>query len=1779
MASKRKGWMSVTAGLLLGLVAAAAASNHVSIPTSGQSSEGGQLTEARAARAVPGTERYLRLQGDQTIYLSSNGTELRLQTSAKSNRGRSWLLPTVRRNASLTLLPDGRVLVWGGRDAAGNMQAGGLWFDPELRALDPADRLPMSARSDHTATVLTDGRVLFAGGVGNPHAYELWNPDTGLWNAVGEGMAPASGHRAVLQADGQVRLLGAGRARVGGREDLLFNPEGDVVVAATDTRGKTVPLGLAGSVPEQGANNVAINARLAIRFSEPVRLSDLNEATFTLFGPGGAAPVRVVAVEDGRLAFVTPRRELFPDAAYTLMVDGVTSQSGERLPLITLDFRTAAIAAPQSALGADKSTSSGGQSVDLAGKEGYCGTKLRTLVLCQEQGEMRDGVWTPGKDNAGENWRVPGRQPELMPLGFMPELFKAWGKAALTGSIRRADGQPVAGVAVNVGDSFGKTNAEGQFLIYDVPSGRQKLYVDGTAANGPGVEYGQFVIGVDVQPGALTQVPFTMWLPRITARDKIRIPSPTTEDMVLKHPDLPGMELHIPAGTVIRDHKGKIVTEVAIVPTPVNRSPYPLPTNFPMYFTLQPGGAVLQGLTPEAGRGARVYYPNYDHHPAGTAADFWLYDAMEGWRVYGQGRVNDAETQFVPEDGVALREVVTFGAAVSPSDPAPEEGKPPEPQECGECNAGTGNSASAGDPIDLKTGRFTYQETDIAISDVVPITVGRNYRPSDRVKREFGYGTAADFAYRLSMNGTSYSELQLVLPNGSPLVFKQISGTGAYGVWRYDGKQAISGATLYSDNVDGYKYYLRLRDGSQMVFEPHSPNRLLWSQDRFGNRVDYVYDAGRVSRIISPNSRYIDLDYDTQNRIISAKDMLGSTWRYEYNAQGLLAKVIYPDETFRRYEYQSWGSSSTLRHRLSAIFDQRGNRVLLNEYEQTGTGAATTTTGRVIRQTLADGAVYQIQYDHIDGSTTGTLVTHPDGSQRRVVFGDGMYPISDTLAYGTPLAQEYRFERDAEGRMTARIDPIGRRTEYEYDGFGQLVGTTVLAGTSRAVETRIAYTVEGQVASLTDPLNRTVTLEYAQGCLSRVTNALGKASTFTCTSSGLPESVTDPLSNTSVSYYVGADLVTLSDPLGRDISFRYDALGRQVAAQGPDGQMARAEYNSQNQLVKNVGPDGGTSELAYDANGNMTDVLLPHQAGITYEYDSRDRVVMRTDSLGQTESWTYDGMNRALTYTDRRQFITQYTYDQLGRRVTTTYSDGGTIIFHYDAASRLTSLVDSASGTLSWEYDDFDRVTASTAPQGAIGYGYDILGRRTSMTIAGQSAVEYRYDAGDRLRQILRGAEVVDYEYDDIDRLTSTKLPNGVEAGYAYDAASQLTGLAWLKPDASSLGTLGYAYDRSGRIVTQTGTFAPQALPAARGDTGFDDNSRMVRSEGGTLSFDANGNMTSEGGRTYEWNARNQLALIKQDGAVIASFGYDALGRRYSKTEAGVATAYLYDGLNVVQEEEGGTAIPVLNGPGIDRRIARGTAENRRYLVTDHLNNTRALTDAGGNVVQSYDYDAYGFSSQDPQGVENPYQYTGRERDRSGLYYYRARFYDPQTGRFISEDPIGLAGGVNAYTYVNGNPVSFVDPHGLASCIYAIADKRLVCYPDTPGVPVVSIPVASGNNGGGMSCKDNPACTSIRSRGPIPTGMWMWTDGYTSKKNGRVLEPMDGTITHGRSLIRSHSCGNPFGPSLGPKFCSEGCITGWAADMQKLNSLLDSEPGSTLQVRDNFIPKMPPPFW
>jgi len=200
------------------------------------------------------------------------------------------------------------------------------------------------------------------------------------------------------------------------------------------------------------------------------------------------------------------------------------------------------------------------------------------------------------------------------------------------------------------------------------------------------------------------------------------------------------------------------------------------------------------------------------------------------------------------------------------------------------------------------------------------------------------------------------------------------------------------------------------------------------------------------------------------------------------------------------------------------------------------------------------------------------------------------------------------------------------------------------------------------------------------------------------------------------------------------------------------------------------------------------------------------------------------------------------------------------------------------------------------------------------------------------------------------------------------------------------------------------------------------------------LSYDANGNLTFDGTNTYTWNARNQLTQVSQNGVAQLSYAYDAMGRRTSKTNQGTATQFLYDGDNAVQEAQGGTVNPILVGLEDDERFARNDVTGRTYFLTDALGSTIALTDLTGAIREQYSYDPYGnvTPSDTTTGFTNPYQYTGREVDAPGLYYYRARYYSPMMGGFISEDPAEFLGGqLTFYGYAGGDPLDFTDPMGL----------------------------------------------------------------------------------------------------------------------------------------------------
>ncbi len=192
----------------------------------------------------------------------------------------------------------------------------------------------------------------------------------------------------------------------------------------------------------------------------------------------------------------------------------------------------------------------------------------------------------------------------------------------------------------------------------------------------------------------------------------------------------------------------------------------------------------------------------------------------------------------------------------------------------------------------------------------------------------------------------------------------------------------------------------------------------------------------------------------------------------------------------------------------------------------------------------------------------------------------------------------------------------------------------------------------------------------------------------------------------------------------------------------------------------------------------------------------------------------------------------------------------------------------------------------------------------------------------------------------------------------------------------------------------------------------------------------ANGNLTSDGSRTYTWNARNQLSALA--GPVSGSFGYDGFARRRTKTIGGVTTAFLYDGLNPVQELSGGSpSANLLTGLGIDEYLTRTDATGARSLLTDALGSTLALADSGGTIQTEYTYEPFGAFTTSGLGTTNSLAFTGRESDATGLMHYRARYYDSARQRFISEDPFGQRGGLNLFAYAANRPTKLTDPFGL----------------------------------------------------------------------------------------------------------------------------------------------------
>jgi len=1574
-----------------------------------------------------------RVRTDATLRAGTRRRQSNTQTQVSKLPGQSW-----------TLLPDGRSLLLGGEKEQGPIQTAGI-FDPTTSVITQLPNGLLHSREWHTATLLPDGTVLVVGGIGAngkvEETVEIFDPNTLKFAELrGTGLKARAHHTATLLTDGRVFTAGGatGGAEVldaaefydfhgrhktnvdvglqSARQDQTATllPDGTVLLwggsdkfgmalsygevfdPATDSsRIETSPfqnpadtesLSIKISIPGDRDKDVPVDSSIVVRFSHPIAMKSANAGTVQLNGPDGNVLTKVVPAEGGMLAFVTPANPLSSATTYTLALTGIVDPQAMNLADTYITFTT---------VGEKDSNGTGGSNI---------------------------GTGTTGGATDSTTQKLP-------PLTAPP------GVTALAGQALTLDGTPLQGLTFRIGQESAKTDGTGRFLLTNITSGHHSMVIDGRTAKQSGVTYGVFEDGVNITGGQTNVLDYTVWMTPLDTAHAVKVPFPTSTEVVVTSPLLPGLQFHIPPNTTITDIDGNLASEISITPVPIKQPPFPLPkgVQVPIYFTIQPGSGYIAVAGSDRKKGARLIYPNTYKSSAGTRYNFWNYDPDDdkAWYVYGHGSVSQDLKSIIPDPGVEIYELT--GAMVA-------TGLAPAKGPCPKCPKG-------GEPVDLGTGLFVYEKTDMALADTVPLVLKRTYRQDDGVSRAFGNGTTDNYDIFLMGDSNPYTYQELVLPDGGRARFDRISpGTE----WTQAVYQNIStpgdfyGAKINWQGAQfGGGWVLTTKDGTVMQFpESSSVGRgqqaaALSITDRNGNVVTLTRDANsNLTQILSPNGRYINLTYDSSNRVTLATDNIGRRVQCFYAANGYLDHVIDVNGGTWQYAYDS-------SNRMWTITDPRQIVYLKNLYDS---------NDRVYLQTQADNGTYQYNYTtDSNGNITQTNVTDPRGNVRSVVFNPppvspsgfatGGYPASDTSAQGSGIAMTSSSQQQSGTNLSSSsTDALGRTTNYVYDALGNVTSITQLFGTPNAVTTSFTYDATySNVTSTTDPLGNVSTFAYdSKGNLISAADPLGNTSTFTYNSAGQLLASTDPNGNTTQFAYSGGDLVSITDPLSRTLTRFSDAAGRLLSVADPLGQLTRYAYNTLNQVVSITDPASGLTSMGYDANGNLTSVADPRNTSTptTYTYDNLDRVATRKDPLGNQESYQYDGKGNLTQFTDRRGKVSVYQYDSLDRLSFAGYgmtagpTYESTVNYTYDLGNRLTQVVDSASGTITRAYDGLNRIASEVSPQGSVGYTYDLAGRRQTMTVSGQSQVAYTFDTANRLQRIVQGTTTVQFSYDSASRRGTLTLPNGIVTTYGYDNASQLVALNY-SLSSTSLGNLGYAYDSAGRRTGATGSLARTGLPLAVSSTSYNANNQLTTWGTANLFYDADGNMTSDGTHSYTWDARNRLAKI--DNGTTASFAYDPFGRRASKNVLGTSTNFLFDGVNSVQEIIGGTNTANSLTGQVDEVFQRTDSSGSRSFLTDALGSTLALSDLAGTVQTSYTFEPFGSTTTTGTGSTNTFAYTGRELDAGNLnlYFYRARYYSPALGRFISEDPIGFRGGVNVYAFVGDNPISRIDPLGL----------------------------------------------------------------------------------------------------------------------------------------------------
>ena len=757
-----------------------------------------------------------------------------------------------------------------------------------------------------------------------------------------------------------------------------------------------------------------------------------------------------------------------------------------------------------------------------------------------------------------------------------------------------------------------------------------------------------------------------------------------------------------------------------------------------------------------------------------------------------------------------------------------------------------------------------------------------------------------------------------------------------------------------------------------------------WTQQ---NGISYLFDSsGKLTAFVDANENVTTFDYDASGKLTAIADAFGRGIQLTYNGSGKVAKATSSEGKTRTYLYDETGAY------LVGVTSDFAPSVA---YEYDASQGSKTSHALLKTTELESGSSSTFSYD-AEGRLVG--VKHGAGGEISYAFGEN---ASDILSYKYYVDGEFAEQvwLTEKGRIAKVKEADGDSVRYEYDAYGRLAKEVDQDG----VTAMYKYDGKGNVTKEVNRLGKTTLYKY---------NGLN-------------------------------DLVSVTDAEGHSYFFEYDEFGNKTKTTREDGTYSTVKYNRYGLPVVSTDRNGNSASYEYNDSGRAFSVARDDSERIDYIYDERGNLtqVVQGDNYVALTYNENDALTKAV-YADGKEV--NYAYDSAMRVINVTTDDGYVVQYGYDEFGNLAYVTDAdsdAAPIARYEYNSLGQLISETSRNGVTTtYEFDVLGYITSITATRGSEADGDYVV----------LSSITYEYDSRGNVKQKTDSTGTWT-YVYDYASQLKDAIFVSNDENVCAsrTEHYEYDDVGNRISIT-------IDGVERLCEFDNMNRLLDDGEFSYEYDANGslakktNLTTGEVLTFSWNSDLTLKSIESSTGEKWEYSYDLLGNLTGVVHMYVdgtveAATYLVDPQNagnvLVAYSAEGTTSYVYGEGGL---TAQSRATGVYYYGFDMQGSTSILTNDAGEISAAYSYSPWGGILRSEETIDNPYQFVGKygllsDIAPSDVISVRARWYDANAGRFISEDPIGLEGGdVNLYRYCGNNPSTFVDTTGNVASVIKV---------------------------------------------------------------------------------------------------------------------------------------------